>query len=336
LSRRHKKKLILRSLIVIISVLASCTGGFFSWVALDTNDSATKADEFLFALQSRETVEAYHTHTTAHFRAVQDSVEFEKTMDLLGLPLTYKIDAWRDRRLERENISKIRGTLIDLGGQDVKFTVDMVKEKDDWKVNAFQDDDRMGVGPGAWFKQIPLREDLYVLTAESVKRFREAIEEKSFLDFYDYMSNSFKIGISLERLEQGYIPYMALDLDMTGVENLEPVYLELPNLQSFAIGIDEQVEFEIKDVMVLRGYYPLRPKPIPFIFRYVYEHPEWKLFQFQVLEPTISALPPEICLEWLLRQEDKNPNQCFDVGASKRQRGIITFGEDFVMPGSAQ
>ncbi len=324
----RKKKIILRSLIAVILVISACTGTMFSWVALDTNDSATEADDFLLMLHDRKTAEAYDSTTTAHFRAMQSREDFNDVMDLLGLPLTYRLNVWRDRTLELSNRSRIRGTLIDLGGQDVKFTVDMVREQGDWKVNAFVDDARDGVGPGAWFKQIPLRDNLYQITGETIRVFREGIEAGDMADFYAYMSDSFTIGISVERLQQAYQPYINANIDLTGIQELEPVYLELPAFTDVAVGFDPD-DFEvIQDVMVIEGYYPLEPLPVPFKFSYVYEHPEWKLFQFLVREPTISGLSPEICLQWLLRQENKDTNQCFDLEQNRLQRGIITFQED--------
>ena len=224
----RKKKIILRSIIVAILAVASCTTSMFTWVALDTNDSADEAEAFLHLLRERKTVEAYHDTTTAHFRALQTPRDFDKMMELLGLPLTYRLDVWRDRRLELSNRSRIRGTLIDLGGQDVKFTVDMVREQGDWKVNAFVDDDRANVGPGAWFKQIPLREDLNVLTGNTMETFRESIEVGDMEGFYSHMSDSFTIGITLERLQIKFQPYMDANYDLTGIELLEPTYQELP------------------------------------------------------------------------------------------------------------
>lgn|GEM_PF-2970307 len=323
----RKKKIILRSLIAVILVISACTGTMFSWVALDTNDSATEADKFLLMLHERKTAEAYENTTTAHFKALQSLDDFDKVMDLLGLPLTYRLNVWRDRTLELSNRSRIRGTLLDLGGQDVKFTVDMVREQGDWKVNAFVDDARSGVGPGAWFKQIPLRDDLHELTGETIALFRAAVEAGNMESFYDYMSDSFTIGITLERLQQAYQPYVDADVDLMGIQDLVPVYLELPIFTDVSIGFDPD-DFEvIQDVMVLEGYYPLEPLPVPFKFSYVYEHPDWKLFQFLVRQPTISGLSPEICLQWLLRQEDKSTDQCFDLEQNRLQRGIITFDE---------
>ncbi len=243
-----------------ILAIAGCTTSMFTWVALDTNDSAGEAEAFLLLLRERKTAEAYHETTTAHFRALQTPQEFDKMMELLGLPLTYRLDVWRDRTLELDNRSRIRGTLIDLGGQDVKFTVDVVREQGDWKINAFVDDDRANVGPGAWFKQIPLRDDLNVLTGKTMKVFRESIEAGDMSAFYYAMSDSFTIGITLERLQLKFQPYMDANYDLTGIEDLEPTYQELPVFEDVGLGIDEEDFTTIEDVMILRGYYPLTPE----------------------------------------------------------------------------
>ena len=320
----RKKRIILRLLIVAIMAIATCTTSMFTWVALDTNDSAGEAEAFLHLLRERKTAEAYHDTTTAHFRALQTPGDFDKMMELLGLPLTYRLDVWRDRTLELSNRSRIRGTLIDLGGEDIKFTVDMVREQGNWQVNAFVDDDRANVGPGAWFKQIPFRDDLNVLTADTINIFRESIEAGDMEAFYRHMSDSFTIGITLERLQEAYQPYIDGNFDLTGIESLQPTFQELPVFEDVPLGIDEEDFFVVQDVMVLKGYYPLKPRPVPFKFSYVYEHPEWKLFQFQVVKPTISGLSPQDCILWLQTQGNKDPSQCFDLEENRKQRGIIT------------
>ena len=316
----RKKKIILRALIVLILAVGACSTTMFTWVALDTNDSAGVAEQFLHLLHERNTAEAYSANTTAHFRALQSPEDFDKMMELVGLPLTYRLDVWRDRTLELSNRSRIRGTLIDLGGQDVKFTVDVVREEGKWKINAFVDDDRANVGPGAWFKQIPFRDDLNRLTGETIAIFRESIEAGSMGAFYNYMSDSFTIGITLERIQTAYQPYIDADVDLTGIETLTPVYLELPTFEDVGLGVDEEDFTTIEDVMILQGFYPVEPKPVPFKLSYVYEHPEWKLFQFLICQPTIKNLPPKYCLPWLSRQENKDPSQCFDVEEDDLQR----------------
>ena len=197
----------------------------------------------------------------------------------------------------------------------------MVREQGNWQVNAFVDDDRANVGPGAWFKQIPFRDDLNVLTADTIKIFRESIEAGDMEAFYRHMSDSFTIGITLERLQEAYQPYINGNFDLTGIESLQPTFQELPVFEDVPLGIDEEDFFVVQDVMVLKGYYPLKPRPVPFKFSYVYEHPEWKLFQFQVVKPTISGLSPQDCILWLQTQENKDPSQCFDLEENRKQRG---------------
>ena len=318
------KKIILRTLIALITMVSACTGGLFGWVALETNDSATVADRFLFELRGRDTVDAYQQYTTAFFKARQTQENFTTVATKLGLPLTYKLDPWRDRTLELPHRSDVRGTIIDLGGQDVRFTLRMVKERGEWKVNGFVDGWRERVGPGAWFQQVPDREELIQIVDGTMFGFKDAVESKDFTEFYANTSESFQIGTSMSRLVQAYQQWIDNQIDLTGLEDLTPQFTELPQFTTQTVGFDEE-EYEINEVLVVTGYYPLEPKPVPFKFRYVYQHPEWKILNVQVVEPTIALLPPEICIQWLLKQEDKNPDQCFDNELSKRQRGIITF-----------
>ncbi len=303
------KKIILRIIIGLVVFVGACTTGLFAWVAFDTVDSATAADEFLFALRERRIEDAYAL-TSAHFQARQDEDWFDEVARLVGLPLAYELDPWRDRTLELTNRSRIRGWLIDLGGEDVRFTLDMVRETGEWRVLSFTDAPRHDCGPGAWFRMLPLREDLYALTNRTITDFAEAIKKGDFTDFYEDMSLTFKIGVSLGRLQQAYQEYIDAGIDITGVGVLEPVYLELPEFTVGSVGFEE-ASYEIEDVIVIEGYYPLEPLPVPFKFRYVYQHPEWKLFQLYVQQPTIEMLSPEVCLQWLLRQEEQDFSQCF-------------------------
>ncbi|MBM3934543.1 MAG: hypothetical protein FJ319_09615 [SAR202 cluster bacterium] len=309
------KKLILRIIIGIVAFVSACTTGLFGWVAVDTKTSADAANEFLLKLAERRLDEAY-AGTSADFRASQTYPQFERTLELIGLPLTFQMDPWRDRTLEQDYISRIRGEVTDLGGTDVPFTARMVKEGGQWKVWSFTDSNRLDVGAGAWFQQLPYIEEMVAMSQETIKDFRLAVESGDFTEFHATMSRALTIGINAERFTQSYKEYIEAAPDLTGIEELEPVLLYNPTISETTIGFTGGVEGQegvaIDDVFVMEGYFPTEPLPVPFMFRYHYEHPNWYLVQFKVEQPTIRYLSPQNCLQWLLRQGDKNLDQCYD------------------------
>ena len=286
------------SVTFLMTFIVACTGGLLIWVAVDTVDSAEAAVEFLDLMVTQQT-EAAYGQTSALFRAEMNEKQFTGVLDRAFLR-KFSLEPWRDRNLDRSNHTKIQGTLVDGFALEIPFELDLVREGGDWRVLSIRGEGRFLSGPGAWFRVPPPDEDLRILVADIMARFDEAVKGGDLRPFYDTMSSAFKLRVTFFRFEQAHRSYIEDEIDLSGVLVLDAVWDGLATIE---------VEGQ-REIMLVKGFYPLEPLPVPFIFRYIYQHPDWKIFRIQVNKPNVSALSPEQCLTWLKRQKDQDFNRC--------------------------
>lgn len=274
------RKGILAGLATGVGLIAACIGGLFIWVAVSTNEAAAAADKFLATLVIGDTASAYRS-TASEFQAEQDERVFGMTFQSLGLS-DYELAPWRDRSVERQGTSVIQGSLTENDLIDREFTVHMVREDGDWKVLSLFDPPRTGLGPGAWFRHVPPDEELERLTKESLLEFDRGVKAGDFADFFDTLALGFRLEITLSRIQTAYQHFIDDRIDLSGVADADLVLGELAVLERDKIG----------DILVVSGYYPIEPLPVPFTLRYRYEHPDWKLYRIFIEEPRADPLTP--------------------------------------------
>ena len=315
--------------------VSACSGGMFLWVAVGTADSAAEAESFLALWLNGEVHKAYAS-TASEFQAGQDEGTFTKAVELMGMR-NYALEAWRDRRLERGQEAEYRGVLQQRAWYDdpldLPFSVGLVKEGNKWKVRSFTgpgrffstEDDISStiasispggrgniVGPGAWFSQTPSEDELLRMARQTLVDFDQAVKDGDFQQFYEGMSRSFKIAISLKTLQSAYQRFIDRGVDISGVADVEPEWDGLPKMERSKIG----------NLLILSGYFPIEPAPVPFLLRYHYEHPNWLLHKFLVDLPDLSQLTREHCLKWLISQAEQDISRCFDPEDDEKKRTL--------------
>ena len=316
----------------VFGVMAACSGGLLLWVALGTADSGEKAEQFLALLGEGKGDEAYAV-TAPIFQELEAEDLFLEFVETVGQPLRYELRPWRDRTLERRGFVRFRGTLLEGYGIDIEFFLDLRKENGEWKVISFTDIWRKDKGPGMWFKLVPGQAEVTRLANASVRAFAEAIANNDLKGFYENeMSVSFKQETTLGMFENAYQHFFDNEIDVSGVADVEPVFNDdlysdiwgdAPNPSVYCPieDLDElgriikckkpEVNPNLyRDRLLISGFYPLEPKPVPFTATYTYEHPNWVLYRIGVFEPTISALSPEQCVKWLIRAMESDFELC--------------------------
>ena len=294
------KRFILRLLLGAFVFTSSCVGGLFLWVGIDTTDSAEAADQFLESLQDRRAHEAYRL-TSSLFRAEQSEERFEEMIET-ALFSNYGLAPWASRTLERRVDSPIGATMVDRFGTEIPITVQMVRENGRWRVHSVTDRARRGDGAGAWFAVVPGEAELLRLAAATMFDFERAVVAKDVTEFYGNTGRGFRIDIRADQLQIAFQSYIDKEIDISAIYDVEPVLDNLGLFEEYAFG----------EVLVVEGYYPVDPFPVPFKFRYLWEHPEWKLFKVLVEEPDPSRLSPAQCLKWLLAEGETDLDRCFD------------------------
>ena len=86
-----------------------------------------------------------------------------------------------------------------------------------------------------------------------------------------------------QSLNVAYRHFFDEEIDLSGVQDVAPVFTETPGLVRRSVGM----------LLVATGRFPLEDTTVPFRFRYIYSHPEWKLFNVHVGRPGDPDFTPE-------------------------------------------
>lgn len=340
------RKFVLWNIVGVLILIFGCLGSMGIYVAVSTTESGTVAGEFLELLQARDFQKAYGL-TSAVFQGSQDVASMASHYDNTGVA-KIELVPWRDRTLERNLDSDMRAYITNGFGDEILTWIKMAKEDGEWRVLAMSDELRRDVGPGLWFQIIPSEEELRELTDETIAAFSTSLSSGDFTDFYNSMALAFTTGIPLKNFQLAYNFLVEDGVDISGVETARAIYdLRLPSAQldpddaallggtktaefqgSFhGLGLIEEFTFggggvggaeasgfgeRTVNVLIVSGFYPVDSGPVAFTFRYIYEHPDWKLFRVLVKKPDLNEIEPHHCIKWLLTQSNMDPSLCFE------------------------
>ena len=266
------KKIALWAAIAIAGTVGACVGGAFLLVNISTADSALGADTFLSTVASGDIRQAYGQTATA-FRLEQDEEQFVTAVSLVGIS-SFELKPWQDRTVDYKGRNIYQGTIGTEAGRSMPFHLGMFLEQGEWRVETFTGPGRRGVGPGAWFTQVPGEADLTLLINETIKDFLVALENRDFTEFHDNMW-FFRSGNLARDLENDYRHFLDDGTDLSAVLEVSPAFTQAPILEPSPRGA----------LLIVIGRFPVEGAGVPFRFRYGYDHPEWKLNRIYVGRP---------------------------------------------------
>ena len=251
-------------------LFSACAGGLLLWVALGTAEVAEEADRFLSLLADYRTQEAYLS-TSDRFRAEQDEPKFTDVIGRVGVT-DHELQPWRDRTLTSDGRMRLGAILMSEGGGRTAATMELVKEGVDWKVVSLTGPRRVGIGPGAWFRQRLSEKEAQMLSSRTLLDFDKALKTADFSEFFGNMSVAFRVEASPRQLQAAFQHLIDDGLDLSGVAEIDAKLDRAPGLIGSRTG----------DISIVSGQYPIEPDPIRFRFQYAYQHPEWKLHRLNV------------------------------------------------------
>ena len=261
-SRAIKRALVLVAL-GIIAAIASCTGLHFLFVFVSTADSADLADRYLTALGEGRVTEAYGL-TSSTFREEQSPETFADVIDVVSI-VGHELVPWQDRTLDHNRSNLYTGTLTTGSGRALPFRMEVVEEEGEWRVRTLTGPGRHDVGPGAWFQQVPKDKTLKQVVRDTMLNFDLAVRDRDLLRFYDTMWTT-RTAISFWKFEAAFQHFLDEEVDLSGVQGVEPEFVDPPRLDRTSEGI----------LLVVNGRFDAEGGQVPFTFRYKYEHPGWK------------------------------------------------------------
>ncbi|MBN1211979.1 MAG: hypothetical protein JXA92_05325 [candidate division Zixibacteria bacterium] len=252
------RKTPLFSIITAVSLILINTG-----VCADAPDVSITVDSFFKAVQQGDLTNAYDNYLSEEFRAVATGEEFRAFLEQYQL-VNYKKAAWDSVAVSQVSLE---GEIITANDSSVPLNITLVLENGNWKIQSIY---RVaGTEADEGQRTFPSDNELRAMADTATQRLGRAINTRDFTEFYDRLSDLFKSQTTPEALYSAFKSFADQDIDLTAVKGLKPVFNLPPNINDDGI-------------LVLKGNYPSKPLIVYFEIKYIYEHPDWKLFGINV------------------------------------------------------
>jgi|GEM_PF-1441960 len=269
-------------------------------------DEAARA--FIDLIAAGQSARAYASATYA-FREQQTLSFFQTALRELGIDTFTAVQYEPVDYSSTREVARVKATFTRKQGDTVALVVAMVEDGGTWKIlslksprdrttgeveNAFTllghdprfDDPTTHHAP-------PPEKVCKALATEALLGFSDAIQRKSFVDFFDQCALHWQdqlvtregpsampgtmrkpltekqSELGAARLQHAFQSFVEQNIDLTGIKNVEPVFDRAPWLNT-------------EGLLVLSGYYPTQPYRVIFHLKFYYELPAWRLFGIDV------------------------------------------------------
>ncbi|MES2570671.1 MAG: hypothetical protein V4710_11540 [Verrucomicrobiota bacterium] len=245
------------------------------------SDPVESARLFFDQLGKGATSEAYSSAAFG-FQSKQDVQLFAQRARELGFTEVVS-STWQAPEIEGRS-AHVRGEVVDKTGATMPLQVVLSQESGVWRVFAIKKPKEIATGQaanlfapsgkGSGFttaidRPMPDDKKIRELTTETMFLFHEALQQKSFVDFYENVSRAWKVNLTTGALQRAFQPFIDKQINLEGIRTTEAVL--------------EPASFISSDgFLVITGYYPLKPYKIVFSLKFIYELPNWKLFGIDI------------------------------------------------------
>ena len=239
------------------------------------------ADDFFQKISESRFQEAYDSSAFA-FRAQTDFPSFQATAKELGLSTGTISRNWlSEERTDQD--TKLTGELLAANGAKITVHLTLTLERRAWRVFALRTPSQSGkkqedrfslMGKGASFNssanhELPSLKNLQNLTERSLLLLNRAVKQGNFNEFYANASLSWQNQLTVNQLKREFLPFIESNVDISGIQTLEPVFDTPPEVTS-------------EGILSLDGHYDTTPNRVSFSLRFVFEFPYWKLCGIKV------------------------------------------------------
>lgn len=224
------------------------------------------ADTF-FADVANGDLEQARTHLSEEFRAGTSLEDLKLFLDKTSLG-GYREATWNHRSIEN-SLGELQGDVVTQDGGVVPLVVKFVKENGDWKIYSL-DKPSAGVSQAAPEEaSLPSREEAAELVQQTTRDFAAAINANDFSSLHAQTAHEFQEQISLEKMAEIFGEFVEQKIDLSPLENLEPLFTTDPAVTAGG-------------EMLLEGYYPSTPSRAYFTYRYIWRDKKWQLLGLNV------------------------------------------------------
>lgn len=174
----------------------------------------------------------------------------------------YMTSAWTSRSYNGDS-GELEGTIYADDGSVTPLALSFVREEGEWRIH-FIDAQLPGLARKEINKDLPDKEVLDRMAADTAKLFAEAVEQKDFHQFHSSISALWASSIGPDDLLEAFQPFISKMVDLTGYDQAPPVFSEPPVVNA-------------EGTLVLKGYFPHERGALRFRMEFVFEYPDWKL-----------------------------------------------------------
>jgi hypothetical protein len=244
-------------------------------------DPAEATKQFFALLAAGQSEQAFN-EAAFGFRIQQSEKAFAQTVQEMGLTNQDSIEWQAPEILGHEATVRLTSTTKD--GRKLSFIVTLVDESGAWRVHSLRSPKPMAgsrtenrftlVGKGAAFSDAqsqrqPDEKEINEMILRTLQKFDDAIQQKSFTDFYDDVAVAWQKQLTVGQLERAFRPFIDAGVRFGGLTEAE-------------MQLDGPPAINTEGVLVINGHFHTAPYQVYFSMKFIYELPHWKLFGLDV------------------------------------------------------
>lgn len=258
-----------KTLLVILGIVAAAfisvvvCAGIIGMAFYMTSGIVDTADSFFQQVAAGNIDEAW-THVSKEFKESTSREEFEAFLEQSSLD-EYQSATWNNRQVTNDE-GTLEGTIKTPDGS-IPLTLTLVKGDDGWKIQAIELADSGIVNQSQ--ASVPTLEESAALVKATTQEFALAVNNKDFTDFHKNLAVEFQEELSPEQFAEVFAVFIEQEIDLTVLEDLEPVFTADPGVAA-------------DGMLHLEGYFPSEPSRTHFSYNYVYRDDGWKLLGLDV------------------------------------------------------
>lgn len=244
-------------------------------------DPTLAAKKFFALLAGGNTAQAY-AGAAFGFQAQQTEKAFVQTVREMGLVEQESVAC--DLPEITDDQAKVRVEVTGKSGRKMALVVTLVHESGAWRVHSLRTPAGAGgtrtenrftlVGKGAAFSDaqsqpLPDEKEIRELVLRTLASFDQAVQQKSFADFYRDTATAWQKQLTVGQLERAFAPFIKAGVRIGGLRDAE-------------LQLDGPPAINSEGVLVVNGHLNTAPYRVFFSMKFVYELPRWKLFGLDV------------------------------------------------------
>jgi hypothetical protein len=266
LALKTKEPSLVKNILTVLGIIVLGIGVLIGVIFYATSGVVETADSFFKAVADGNFNTA-RSHLSEEFKASTSKEEFQAFLEESAL--TEFAEAFWHNRSVSIGSGTLEGEVTTKSGGTIPLTMAFVKEDSGWKIYSIQKSTAGLQSASNGSLAIPSKTEAAQIVDETTLDFANAVNAKDFSEFHAQMAKELKEQYSVAQLTQIFQPFISQELDLTVLQNFEPMFTSEPALSA-------------EGVLQLEGYYPTTPSRAHFTYKYVYRFTSWKLISVNI------------------------------------------------------